>query len=170
MKTSVLLIVASVVLLLGCSGGVSFVPKSLTVGLFNFTPYSEKGFLFTPHSYSGDYESIGLVSVMISPSARLNKIATSNKNADGKTIFDKSWSIDRIDVNEALDSLYHLAAALGADAIVDLQINEISQSYNMNNLEPQVTIYGYKIDGFAIKRLGAFMQRNESADTVLISQ
>jgi hypothetical protein len=157
MKKAICLYLGCVFLFVGCTGGISFIPKTMTIGMFNFKKYSDKGFLFTPHSYLGDYESIGLVSVMLSPSAKINKINTGNKNSDGSPIFKKVWNIDKINVDEALDSLYFLANKLNANAIVDLEIKEISQSYNdINSDVPQVTIFGYKVDGFAIKRLGAF--------------
>ena len=34
---------------------------------FNFTPYTEKGFLFTPEKYETEYGSIGLITCIIFP-------------------------------------------------------------------------------------------------------
>ena len=161
MKKVIILFVASMFLFMGCIGGITFVPKTMTIGMFNFKKYSDKGFLFTTHSYLGDYESVGLVSVILSPSAKINKVKTKDKRTDA-VVYKRVWDIDKIDIDEALDSLYLLASNLNANAVVDLQIKEISQTYNVNTTEPQVTVYGYKIDGFAIKRLGAFKQEQVS--------
>jgi len=161
--------------LIGCATtGITFVPKTMNIGIFNFKKYSENNFLFTPHNYLGDYESIGLVSIIISPSAKITKIKSPHKNGDGSPYYKKVWNVDDMNVDEALDSLFYLANKLGANAIVDLQIKEITQSYNMNSIFPQITIYGYKIDGFAIKRLGAFKQNVEVnqdiSDTITIEE
>lgn len=158
MKKPFLAVILCGLLFIGCSTGIKFISKSMTMGIFNFKKYSESGFLFTPHNYLGDYQSIGLMSIMLSPSARLNRIKTNEKGISDSAIYKQVWDIDSIDVEEALDSLHSQAIKLGANAIIDLQIKEISQTYNVNTGQPVVTIFGFKIDGFAIKRLGAFKQ------------
>lgn len=137
--------------------------------MFNFKKYSEKRFLFTPHSYLSDYESIGLVSIMLTPSVKINRMNTEGKDSEGKPTYKNVWDIEKVNVDEAIDSLHFLASRLNANAIVDLQIKEISQSYNyniVNSGNPPVTIFGYKIDGFAIKRLGAF-KHEQVSDSIL---
>jgi hypothetical protein len=53
---------------------------------------------------------------------------------------------------------------MGGDAIVDFVINDISETDNTGSADaPIVTIYGYKISGFAIKRLGAFKSISDTA-------
>jgi hypothetical protein len=141
------------VLILGCASGIEFVPKNLTVGNFDLSSYSKKGFLFTPYKYLGDYESIGLMAIIATPEAKLAKINTEEKDEDGTPVYKKEWEIGSVPVAEAMDSLYAAATRLGANAIVDLNLKEIDHSYNERTFHP-VTVYGYKIDGFAIKRLG----------------
>ncbi|MGA3051423.1 MAG: hypothetical protein ABSE00_05860 [Chitinispirillaceae bacterium] len=144
-------------LVLGCSSGIEFVPKNLTLTNFDLTSYSKKGFLFTPYKYLGDYESIGIMSIIATPEAKLTDINTGKKDHFEQPIFEKMWKINDVPVAEAMDSLYAAAMKLGANAIVDLDLKEIDHSYNAEAGKAHpVTIYGYKIYGFAIKRLGTF--------------
>jgi hypothetical protein len=96
-----------------------------------------------------------MMSIIAFPEA---KLVAANSKQDTLNIT-RVWSIGTIKVEEALDSLYSAATKAGANAIVDFSINEISQRYNEGTTEP-LTLFGYKISGFAIKRLGAF--RNDS--------
>ena len=154
MRKPIIILGVFISILVCCTAGISFVPKTITIGMFDFKKFSDKGFLFTPHDYSGEYESIGLVSALLLPSAKIIKTTTGEKSPAGRQVYQKVWDIYKIDVNEALDSLYFLVKRLNGDAIVDLQINEISQTYNTSSRSPQLTIFGYKIAGFAIKRIG----------------
>lgn len=167
MRKSVCFLVCTA-LFVGCAPGISYVAGNKSVGAIDFIRYSEKDFLFSPHEYLGDYESVGLVSASIFPAALLEKIDTGKKNDAGEPIFKKVWDIKKVNLNEALDSLYYFASKLNANAIIDLRIETKSEIYNKIGsgvAAPEVTITGYEINGFAIKRLGAFKHQKVSDST-----
>ncbi len=139
----------SVFLLLGCAGEYfQYVPKTLTIADFDLRQYTAKGFLFTPYPYSGEYEPVGMVSAVISPEANLEPIGNNRTH-------NMEWKINAVDAHEALDSLYHIAASHGANAIASFTLTEFSDSYNNTTTSSYpVIVRGYRVSGFAIKRAG----------------
>jgi hypothetical protein len=48
-----------------------YIPKVLSVSAFDLSKYSNQGFLITPNKYNGDYESVGIISAIAMPKAKL---------------------------------------------------------------------------------------------------
>lgn len=118
----------------------------------DFSKYSKEGFLITPEKYTGKYESVGMVEYRLMPGAKY--LAVGNyRDASGKIQATYKWFIDKIEFSQAIDSIYVMAKSMGADAITnfdsEIEIKQIS-SLKYNN---PVTITGYRITGYAIKRL-----------------
>ncbi len=113
---------------------------------YDFTKYSKNNFLFTPEKYSGKYESVGLMYVLMWPEVKkLEKIKKSdNTSFDRVTDY---YSVIKMSPMEGLDSLYDKAIKMGADCIMNL---EITSKQGANG--PVVFDY-YELSGFAIKRL-----------------
>ena len=128
------------------------IQQNVEISGFDLTKYSAMGFLYTPYRYDRDYKSIGILSLLATPEANLVDRTVDERRSDYGV--PKKWKINKIRVELALDSLYQAAIHMGADAIVDLQIIGISESYKttMDQIDYPVTLYGYKISGFAIKR------------------
>ena len=118
---------------------------------FNFTKYTDQGFLFTPEAYLDNYESIGLIRVVVTP-----RIIQSSKgqnapgagykehkqNANASNIF---W-VEEISTSKAIEAAYNEAVAMGADAVTNFLIEEeIVRNGWMSQRNMVVT-------GFAIKR------------------
>lgn len=127
---------ALALLVSGCAAGLQSpvqLPERRTTS-FDFTPYLERGFLFTPAAYEGPYEARGFVvhSVRQSPADLVRRMAEgrSGASADGR-------------VSALLDAVYEAAVALGADAVVQLTIEVTSDNAG------QAT---YHLTGFAIRR------------------
>lgn len=125
------------------------IEKQVYISSYDFTEYTNKGFLFTPEKYNGEYESIGLIEVEIYPGiekikdkAQLNSGDTWRSSASYK-LYKYSQTITPYEV---LDSLYNISYKMGADAVINLEIlrSEI-QHY-------EITIEGIRASGFAIKR------------------
>lgn len=121
----------------------------------DFTKYSKDGFLITPDQYTDKYESLGMIEYLIMPGAKYQEISKNRDEIDGIYV-DASdithiWVIDKIKFSQAMDSIYVMAKNMGADAITnfdfDIKTSEPSSIYNN-----PVTIKGYRIIGFAIKR------------------
>ena len=72
---------------------------------FDFTAYSDKGFLFTPETYLGEYESIGIVTYSITPEANLLSPSESKTAISGyNSAYKQTWEVEEIDVNDATDA------------------------------------------------------------------
>jgi hypothetical protein len=110
------------------------------------------GFFITPETISSNYESVGLFCYEIVPSAEYDKftvIDSYSYDLEPRTIRKYKWVIENVSLNQAMDSVYTNCVTWGADAIIDFKIESISNPYLTK--EP-VTINGFKISGFAIKR------------------
>src|SRR5207302_12798 len=90
----------SVILLGACAPSLrQLAPATIVTGI-DLTPYTQRGFLFTPEVYAGPYEAIGLITVTRYAGGHLNE----------KTV---QWDFDPIPVRDVLDSVYARALAMG---------------------------------------------------------
>ena len=147
LKISLAFMLISISLLFNCTA--SKYEKRVVVYTYDFTKYTNKGFLFTPETYPYDYESIGVIEIEIYPETE--KVPKKNiTNQYGTEDYDKStkWIYYSISPEEVLDSLYNLSISMGANAFVRLQIEDFQVSYGT------VYSYGKRASGFAIKRKG----------------
>ncbi len=134
----------------GCaSSNITSIPPAVEVSGFDLRPFSERGFLFTPTTYSGEFDAIGIVNVTIWPGAEKKEVRrksitrnTSTRRKATETI----WVIDEIDSNDALERAFQEATALGADALINFAVQ--SRTRNVAG----TTLNGIEISGFAIKR------------------
>ena len=162
-----LLIIA--LLVVGCSPKQTFIPAVYSKFGVDFTKYSQKDFLFTPNIYTADYESKGLITLYYYPEANFitEEIEYGMQDANEspkrkyeekgkKTRRESYWVTGKINSSALLDSIYSTCVAMGADAFTQLKITETQpKMYAITTTNP-VVILGIKIDGYAIKRLGAF--------------
>lgn len=137
----------------GCStGNIYKLKESKSVYELDFLKYSKKGFLYTPFEYRGDYEAISVIYLEFYPG--YERIVTSTQSHGGGSTFanrDLTWIKTDVSIVEMLDSAYTLAKRKGANAIVDLKINEEEKEYDLGR-EGILTVRGISIRGFAIKR------------------
>ena len=155
MKKGFLFIVI-MTLLTSCLSTLEVVYKKEFLSGIDFRKYTEKGFLFTPEKYKGEYESIGLISYEILPGAKYKTIRKvlypdySHNGTRSHFYKTKKWDVENIIFQDVLDSLFLKCKELGADAFVNFEKEIIRKSYI--NVKNPITIIGYKISGFAIKR------------------
>lgn len=122
----------------------------------DFTPYTKLNFLITPEKYPGSYESIGMINFTAKPGAQY--LLSSKKpnpyygrnSGEPKFIEIYEWKIDSIAFPEVLNKVYKICVEMGADALVNFK-NEIILDPRTGIKNP-VTITGYQITGYAIKR------------------
>lgn len=144
MKRIVLLL--ATLLLAGCATErIARIPREVTFAGFDFRPYTERGFMFTPDVYGGEYDAIGLVSATIYPEAYREHQSRGAETALGK------WSIKDVDAQEAIDEMYRRASTLGADALVQFTIKSIEKTVETGDIRG-LTLSGVEVSGFAIKR------------------
>lgn len=112
---------------------------------YDFSEYTDQGFLITPEQYLEDYQSIGLITVTQWPA--VNKSVRSVPNSDG-TGYRKveEFHSENINVEKAIDEIYKVATNMGADAITRFDVTPTSR---MNGT---LRVQGVEISGFAIKR------------------
>ena len=149
-KIAVMVAVISVIL--SCTRILNRTPKIDNFNKLDLTKYTEKGFLFSPYLYNGDYEAVGLINYKFIPSATYKNITITDSTAYGKfDYFIELWVKDKYDMYVLLDSVYTWATSKGANAVIDLKMNVTSEyfGYGFNN---PTTIDGIVITGFAIKR------------------
>ncbi len=140
--------------LIGCTPPKkSMYPREVSIYAIDFSEYSKKNFLFTPYRYLGDYESLGLVTVEIRPMAKLVKKSVDTGTGVGLT--KDVWEVEKIKMGAIIEEVYKKAINMGANAVVDLEINTNFETLEANSTNP-VTVNNIEISGFAIKRLGAF--------------
>lgn len=128
-------------LLSSCAPSITHFGPVTNYSVFDFTSYSEKGFLITPHEYQAPYDAIGMVEVSYSPEALFPQ------NIEGGLIQQSPWIISPIDANMVLNLLYQKASGMGADAIMDFTIE-----YQKINPAIGLNLPVLKLSGFAIKR------------------
>jgi hypothetical protein len=123
----------------------------------DFRKYSDKGFLITPEKYSGDYHAIGIIDFIKMPGAvyvKRTKLDENNKPVTPEfghpAEVEKNWVPENINMDAVLEELYKQCVALGADAIVNFNVE--SNSVLHGGITNPVTIEGVRITGFAIKR------------------
>lgn len=123
----------------------------------DFRKYSDKGFLITPEKYSGEYHAIGMIDFLRMPGAvyvKRTKLDENNKPV--KADFghpaetEKNWVPENINMDVVLEELYKQCVALGADAIINFNIEPNSVLHG--GITNPVTVEGVRITGFAIKR------------------
>jgi uncharacterized protein YbjQ (UPF0145 family) len=151
-KMKTIIIFSSIFLmfsLLSCST-TSNTSKQVITYVYDFRKYTDEGFLFTTEKYLGDYESIGLISVEIIPELRRRE----GYFAPGQTYAGSSnsfWYYIPISPQEVLDSLYSKAKGMGADAVINLDVDYVDVIVSGN-----ISVPATQASGFAIKRKGAF--------------
>lgn len=115
---------------------------------YDFREFTHKGFLFTPESYSGTYESIGLVEITFLPEIREVKQDNSPdiKGYNRRQFGSSTYYIEVADTERIIREMFELADDMGADALSRFEINPVSVQNN------GFEIPSIKISGFAIKR------------------
>ena len=141
--------ICSIILLLflaGCGKTIEL-QRSVHVAGFDFSKYSDMGFLFTPQSYTLDYKSIGVLSATVFPAVK-KIVEGESYNISGyeKIGKDEEWLAEKLNPSDAIDEMYNAAVKMGADAIVNFNIKWVTK---MNGL---IELKGFEVSGFAIKR------------------
>ena len=143
MKIFYYILFGAILLTAGCREGYELA-KTFNVYGYDFTKYTAQGFLFTPESYEGDYESVGLIEMYLYPEVT-NEV---DENQDAMTRSGYSyWYVGKISAAELIDSLFNVTKEMGADAVVRLTINQTEPISN-----GVINFRGIKASGFAIKR------------------
>jgi len=121
----------------------------------DFSKYAKNNFLITTDIYRGKYISYGIMEYTIFPSEKMivyRGRMSSFKYDKEKYYIKGQWLIEKLKIENVIDKIYNKAIKLGADAMIDLKIKEVSRI--SNNLNADHTYApGIKVRALAIKRL-----------------
>ena len=139
-------LVLVVTLVAACSGGPEVYEKSMEVAGYDFTEYTEQGFLITPESYQGEYQSIGVLSVTVWP--RIEQKPVEDTLAQpGPDNPAQVWLVtEDVDPQEVIDSLYAEAQSMGADAVMNFRTEPVKEDLDNGPTRSGVRARGYAID------------------------
>ncbi|NGP76530.1 hypothetical protein G3570_07795 [Balneolaceae bacterium YR4-1] len=113
---------------------------------YDFSEYTDQGFLITPEQYLGDYQSIGLITITQWPAVReQTRRVPDSETPKGYRIVEDYFAKD-INVEKAIDEIYKVANEMGADAITRFDVTPTDR------LNGTLRVQGVEISGFAIKR------------------
>jgi hypothetical protein len=125
------------------------IQRQVIVKGFNFSPYTSKGFLFTPLLPTGDYESIGLVSVSIQPEITKGKEGeTAPKGYTGTWYGGKRYWVEDVSPGDVIEEMYKKSIAMGANALTQFTMT----TENIRTEEGGLSVTVFKVSGFAVKR------------------
>ncbi len=131
-----------------CSPGQEVYEKEMEVRGYDFTKYTEEGFLITPEKYEGRYESIGVLRVSVWPEIEVESSGDASPARPGPNDTDRAWvTTAPVSRTEVIDSLYSRAERMGADAITQFESEIVTRE------ESNVTRIGVEASGFAINRV-----------------
>jgi len=140
-----LLLISGFLILISCSTPEPL-PRSVFFFGFDFTPYTEKGFLFTPEKYEAEHESIGLITCIIFPEKKQVTVQYQDE------LYSRHFSMDVLELeqlqpDEILQIIYERCIEMGANAFVNFEFETIDlPTKGFFNWKTHV----YIIKGFAI--------------------
>jgi hypothetical protein len=120
----------------------------------DFRKYAEKGFLFMPDEYYGEYEVKGIITAEIHPEVRYRQGRTPKSNEYIITNFyqdNNSYSqlITHVNIDELIEYVYDLAILWGGDAFTHFKS---SFETTRTDESPNTSYDYYTISGIVIKR------------------
>jgi len=147
MNKSIPIIISLIIFFTACSGPKTVARNEvINVTGYDFSKYTDQGFLITPEKYSGKYQSIGMISVTQWPAVRKQeRHIQSSSNKRGYRVVEDYYP-EKINVKKTIDKIYKVAKNMGADAITNFNVTPTSRKNGT------LVVQGVEISGFAIKR------------------
>ena len=142
------IIVLIAILSFGCKT-LDYIPAYEQILGLDLRPFAEQNFLITPYAYSGKYTSIAIIDYKIMPGAQLRNTINYSPYT-GESYEGSTWFVDTVKIDESLNRIFLICREMGADALVDFEILDVSDSYT--NIEKPVLVPGIRITGLAIRR------------------
>lgn len=97
-KRILLLLIITYGGIISCTNSTVAREETFEVTGYDFTEYTEKGFLFTPNTYSGEYKSTGLITVTQWP--RVHKTTKQVRDANGRLTTVNDYFAEPVDVGK----------------------------------------------------------------------
>ncbi len=144
-------------MIVGCERKITRIEKETSISGADFREYTKKGFLFTPYSYNGKYEPVGLVIFSIKSGAEYKSAISGKKSKENNPYITdysteyKIWFYDYVEMSQVVEFAYKKAIEMGANALCDFKINFEYESVSTG--VETISLPVLKVSGFAIKRL-----------------
>lgn len=129
--------------------------KEISTFAIDFRKYTDKGFLFMPDEYFGEYEVKGIITAELHPEVSYVEghipagddfVVHHFTTEDFRT---RTQVIQVPDMEELLDHIYELSIEWGGDAFTHF---ESSMEVGHTNDSPNASYYYYTISGIVIER------------------
>ena len=132
MKKAIIITIVAIVV---ASCGVIQLPKGETVSFLDYRPYTEAGIFISPYNYTGKYEAIGQLDIIIYPDSISDGLST---------------TLIEIPSKELLDRIVKHSIGKGANGIANLKISRIVNT-TVTRFGSYSSLSHYEISGFLIR-------------------
>lgn len=128
------------------------VPGTSGTIAFDFRPYLEDDFLFTPQDYDGEYEPVGMITLSVFPRAEnLNAPAGQKRITPQNGYVQNGYMVEHVETDTLVARAYRQAKAMGADAIMNFDVAPTTRTVQTGTAS-SITLTGFEVNGFAIDR------------------
>lgn len=139
-----IIITAAVLLAAASCSSLKHADRIIVNGSADLTGYSEDGFLVSPYEYTLEYESVGMIYITVVPGIK-GSFEQTRTGSNTYVRMPEKISYDYLVLQAVM-----AAKKMGADALVDLNIEVRPRQYSEN--AKNKCWYEYEITGFCIKR------------------
>lgn len=143
-------VLISIIVFLSSCGVPKETQRIIIVTGYDFSKYTESGFLFSPEPYTHPFDAIGLINVTVVPEVKQGSRKEDMPFDETKYIRIESrgiyWLVEKLDSKMVIEEAYRQATKMGADALVRFSI----QTGTTHN--GALSIPMYEVSGFAIRR------------------
>lgn len=150
-KLRLLCLLTVVIIAISSCATTSDIDGGIHYSAYDFRDYTEKGFLLTPETYRGNYESIGMIRVDFIPniqSARTGQQGQRPAPRDGHDVVSigtQFYYVEKPNHQEIIDEIYNMVVEMGANAIINFRLDS-------EPIGGHSQILRVIVNGFAIKR------------------
>lgn len=142
--------------IIACSCGVVTRTRSITSLFLDYRPYTSADFFLSPNPYTGEFEPVGELNIIVDPAVFKIDYKSDNKFSDN--IYSNPLSVpvtqELIPESELLEIAVGEALKMGANGISNLKIDVSTElyGYTKGTLKKAIDVYKYHITGFCIIR------------------
>ena len=154
---TLIIVFAGIILISSCQT-YQLTPRNEEIKTFatDFRKYTEKGFLFMPDEYFGEYEVLGIINAELHPTVLYREGRETALEGSGYTS-SQFWAGDKIyskvievpDIDDLIEHIYDISVQWGGDAFTHFQTSILTDTTDDN---PNTTYNYYAISGIVIKR------------------
>ena len=147
------------ILMMSCASLLT--PYSQSFAIYDFTKYTEEGFIISPAASGFEYQPVGEIAVEFTPGYQKGQIETSPINTQNSRGFDDIYSSRKPTSDRKgswfdpspdymLDELVKYAKAAGADGILNFKA-VANYTYEVSKSGSRRILNSYSLSGFAVK-------------------